>query len=199
MRLIFAGAIAMSVFSLSSCKTIYHKLTTGDHDATGKSASITKERIRSIQPEVTTAKELDEIFDGVRSSKWTYRQPFWITWEGRKFKIDMAMAYKEIKEYEPQATGAMMVYAWKEQRFVRAYLYKGIVQLYIVSHLARDEKGKQMIGPLDNYDAKLLELETMNGLGCDREIYNVVSLGREPFDPEEFDKYCRPLIIEGEK
>lgn len=199
MRLILAGAIAMSVFSLSSCKSIYHKLTTGDHDASGKNASIEEGKILSIRPGVSTASEVDEIFEGRRSSKWTYRKPFWITWEGKKFKVDQTLSYRQITEFTPEDLDGMMVYAWKEQRFIRLYLYKGVVQMYRVTHAVRDGKGNEIVGPLDNYDAKLLELETMNGLGCDREIYNVVSLGREPFDPEEFDKYCRPLIIEDEK
>lgn len=74
MRLLLMGVITMGFLSLFNCKTIYHKLSTGDHDNTFKDALITLERIQSIRPGVTTPQELDDIFDGVRSSKWTYQK-----------------------------------------------------------------------------------------------------------------------------
>lgn len=191
MRLFLMGVIMMGFLSLFNCKTIYHKLTTGDHNATGKDALITLERIQSIQPGVTSSGELDDIFDGVRSSKWTYRRPFWLTWEGQKYRIDKAMSYKQVIAYEPRDLGGgMTLYGWKEIRFVRAYIYKGVVQFYIVSHDVRDEHMKAVVGPLDNYDAKLLEFESSSGLACSRLIYDVVSLGAklDRDDQEDFDK-----------
>lgn len=187
----------MSLFSLSGCKTIYHKLVTGDHDRE-QYAVITGARLKAIQPGMTSREELREIFDRQECHQWTYRKPFWITWEGKRYRVDQALSYLQIIEFTPEELNGLNVYAWKEQRFVRVYLYKGVVQLYRVTHAVRESINKEVKGPLANYDPKLLDWKLMNGLRCDRLIYDVVSLGREPLDPEKFDRYCRPLIIEDE-
>ena len=199
MKLFWMGVITIGFLSLFNCKTIYHKLTTGDHNATGKDALITLERIQSIRPGVTSSDELDGIFDGIRSSKWTYRKPFWLTWEGQKYRIDKAMAYKQDIIFEPRSldSGAVL-HAWKELRFVRAYLYKGIVQFYIVAHKTRNEEFKAVDGSWQNYDVLELKFGSSSGLACERLIYDVVSLGAklDRDDQEDFDKYCRALVIE---
>lgn len=199
MRLFLMGVIMIGFLSLFNCKTIYHKLTAGDHNNTFKDALITLERIQSIRPGATTPQELDDIFDSVRASKRTYRKPFWLTWEGQRYKIDKALAYKQTIAYEPRDLGGgTMLYGWKELRFVAGYFHKDVLQFYIVAHSIRDERGKAIDGPWRNYDARELNFGSSSGLACERLIYEVVSLGAklDRDDQEDFDKYCRDLIIE---
>lgn len=198
MRTIMRGIMIMGLLSLFNCRALFHRIVTGDHDGS-RYTIITEETIAKIKAGFTTTQDLDRMFDHNDTQRWTFRQPFKVLWEDREYRIDGRITYRQIEYLPPQMVENGTVYGWKEQRYLTAYMYRNVVQFILIGHHMKDSMGRAIKGPLQNYDRSLFEVEKMNGFGCDRRIYEVVSLGMKPIYPEEFEKYCRPLIFEDEE
>lgn len=200
MDLCLRGIIVMGLLNLMNCSSIVHKLRTGDGDF-DREIPITADRYEQIQIGITTSEDLDRIFEKQVANRWTFQKPFQVTWGGQKYRINGSRTYGYISYSTPQEQPGLVVYGWRERRYIQLFLNDGIVQFYLFRHDIRDEKGEPAIGPLQNYDPNISDLKQMNGIGCARKIYDVVSLkiSMDQSDQREFDKYCRPLIIEGEK
>lgn len=195
MNILMRGVVFVSLMNLLNCRSIYHRLITGDHDRDRK-VVITEEIISEIKPGITTVKDLDRIFNRNECHRWTYRKPFKVIWEGKEYRINGIRVYGQVDYYGPIEIEHGTVYGWKEKRWLRVLLSDDVVQVVIIRHGIRNERGRGIVGPLQNIDDSLEAVEKMNGLGCERRIYEVVSLGMKPTYKEEFEKYCRPLIIE---
>ncbi|KAB2928251.1 MAG: hypothetical protein F9K24_22105 [Leptonema illini] len=190
----------MGLLNLMNCSSIVHKLRTGDGDF-GKKIEITANRYEQIRIGITTSEDLDRIFEKQAAHRWTFNKRFRVYWEGHEYRINGMRTYGYISYSAPIEQPGLVVYGWRERRYIELYLTDGVVQFYRFRHDIRDEKGEPAIGPLQNYDPDISDLKKMNGIGCARKIYDVVSLRHtlSRGDQQRFDKYCRPLIIEDEK
>lgn len=150
------------------------------------------ERIALIEPGRTTRKEIFQILDRPAWQQMTFRQPFLVTYQGKRYRIDQKMTFHYTIYTPPEHTPTISVYSWYEQRGVTVYLNNDIVQIVLTYQTFNQPRHK---GPLTNHEETLYDKERMNGFGCAREIFEVVSLGRHPSNESEYYRFCEPLIL----